>query len=130
MSETTKELERLVEDASYTHPAVVIRNGGWHTDAVPDDERKEFNRRFKLLNIARPKLSDMALALAAEVLARRKWETQARTALEALLAVVAESEGITGWHLNGNVASWGEFDFVDDADNALQDWADAQHGNA
>jgi hypothetical protein len=35
-------------------------------------------------------------------------------ALEKFLAVVDESEGITGWHLNGAVAEWCEFDFIED----------------
>ncbi len=65
MSETTEELERLVADA--TEPQRDAEDG-W--DAA--------NRRGE----AQRELADMAPALAAEVLARRKWETQAREALE------------------------------------------------
>jgi hypothetical protein len=35
-------------------------------------------------------------------------------AATAFLAVVDESEGIEGWHLNGAIAPWSEFDFIED----------------
>ncbi len=40
-------------------------------------------------------------------------------ASEALLAVVNESTGIIGWHLNGAVAEWDEFDFIEQLEAAL-----------
>ena len=40
-------------------------------------------------------------------------------ALEGLLAIVQESTGVTGWHLNGDVAGWDEFEDVEIAEEAL-----------
>jgi hypothetical protein len=42
-------------------------------------------------------------------------------ALEAFIAVVGDSNGVAGYHLNGDVATWGEscFDFIDDARAAI-----------
>lgn len=33
-------------------------------------------------------------------------------ALEGVLAVVSDSAGVAGYHLNGNIADWGEFDEI------------------
>ena len=33
-------------------------------------------------------------------------------ALEGVLAVVGDSTGVAGYHLNGNIADWGEFDEI------------------
>ncbi len=98
MSETTKELERLVRDA----------------------KAKKGNAAGWLLKLdAKETLSNMGQALAAEVLAGRKRDIAARKALEGVLAVVNDSAGVAGWHLNGDVAAWGEFDFVLDCGDAL-----------
>lgn len=40
-------------------------------------------------------------------------------ALEGLLGIVQESTGVTGWHLNGDVAGWDEFEEVEIAEEAL-----------
>lgn len=40
-------------------------------------------------------------------------------ALEAMLGIVNNSEGVTGWHRNGDVATWDEFEEVDIAEAAL-----------
>lgn len=40
-------------------------------------------------------------------------------ALAGLLAIVNESRGVDGWHLNGAVAEWGEFPVVAEAAAAL-----------
>lgn len=40
-------------------------------------------------------------------------------ALESLLAIVNESCGVAGYHLNGNIAEWDEFPEVDEAREAL-----------
>lgn len=40
-------------------------------------------------------------------------------ALKGLLNIVAESRGIDGFHLNGNVAEWGEFEEVESANAAI-----------
>lgn len=42
--------------------------------------------------------------------------------LEELLAVTGESEGVAGWHLNGDIAGWGEFAFVSDVEEAVDGW--------
>jgi hypothetical protein len=49
------------------------------------------------------------------LLAERDAEREAgREALEALLAVIDESVGVEGWHLNGAIAEWGEFEWIED----------------
>lgn len=40
-------------------------------------------------------------------------------ALEGLLAIVSESSGVAGYHLNGDIAHWGEFAEVEMAEEAL-----------
>lgn len=40
-------------------------------------------------------------------------------ALEGLLAIVSESAGVAGYHLNGEIAEWGEFEEVEIAEEAL-----------
>ena len=40
-------------------------------------------------------------------------------ALEGLLAIIDESLGVSGYHLNGNMAAWCEFDEVEMAEEAL-----------
>jgi hypothetical protein len=34
------------------------------------------------------------------------------TALESLMSIIDESRGVVGWHLNGDVANWGEFEDI------------------
>ena len=41
-------------------------------------------------------------------------------ALEGLLGIVQESTGVAGWHLNGDVAGWDEFEEVRAAEEALK----------
>ena len=40
-------------------------------------------------------------------------------ALEGLLAIIDESLGVSGYHLNGAMAKWCEFDEVEMAEEAL-----------
>jgi hypothetical protein len=40
-------------------------------------------------------------------------------ALQGLLAIVADSRGVTGYHLNGEAAEWSEFSEVDAAESAV-----------
>lgn len=40
-------------------------------------------------------------------------------ALEDLIAITKESRGIAGYHLNGEIAEWGEFEFYDKALKAI-----------
>lgn len=42
-------------------------------------------------------------------------------ALRGMLAIVNDSRGVAGYHLNGNVAEWDEFDEVDAARAALKE---------
>lgn len=42
-----------------------------------------------------------------------------REALEGLLSVVNDSQGVAGYHINGAVATWDEFEEVGDAIAAL-----------
>ena len=41
-------------------------------------------------------------------------------ALEGFLSIVDESEGVAGYHLNGDIAKWGEFEEVAMAEEALE----------
>lgn len=41
-------------------------------------------------------------------------------ALEGLMSVVSESSGVTGYHLNGDVAEWGEFEEISMANDAIK----------
>lgn len=41
------------------------------------------------------------------------------TALRGLLAIVAESRGVDGYHLNGAIAEWDEFDEINAAHAAI-----------
>ena len=41
-------------------------------------------------------------------------------ALEELASVIDESEGVAGWHLNGAVARWDEFDCVQKIEVAIK----------
>lgn len=47
-----------------------------------------------------------------------------REALQGFLNVVNESQGVAGYHLNGDIAEWGEFPEVDLAVKALAQPAD------
>jgi len=40
-------------------------------------------------------------------------------ALKGLIAVTKESRGVAGYHLNGQIADWDEFDFYDKAIDAI-----------
>lgn len=40
-------------------------------------------------------------------------------ALEGLLSIVSDSSGVAGYHLNGDIAHWGEFEEVEMAEEAL-----------
>ena len=41
-------------------------------------------------------------------------------ALVSMLSIISESNGISGWHLNGNIATWGEFQVVIDIEEAIR----------
>lgn len=40
-------------------------------------------------------------------------------ALNGILAIVGDSHGVAGWHLNGDIADWREFEEIDAAYQAL-----------
>ena len=42
------------------------------------------------------------------------------TALRGILAITNDSEGVAGYHLNGDVASWGEFKEIEWAIDAMK----------
>ena len=42
-----------------------------------------------------------------------------REALDNLLHIVDSSNGVVGWHMNGNVAEWDEFEDVEEARRIL-----------
>jgi hypothetical protein len=41
-------------------------------------------------------------------------------ALEGLFAIINDSNGISGYHKNGDIAAWGEFEEVEKAEAALK----------
>lgn len=41
------------------------------------------------------------------------------SALEGLLAIIRDSDGVTGYHLNGDVAPWDEFSEIEQAVSAV-----------
>jgi len=49
-------------------------------------------------------------------------------ALKGMLAIVSDSSGVTGYHINGVVADWGEFDEVNAALQALANHAKRTKG--
>jgi hypothetical protein len=40
-------------------------------------------------------------------------------ALRGLFDIVSDSNGVAGYHLNGDIATWGEFDEVEFAEQAI-----------
>lgn len=42
--------------------------------------------------------------------------------LKALRSVMNDSAGVIGWHLNGEVAEWGEFEFEEDMEQSIADF--------
>ena len=40
--------------------------------------------------------------------------------LENILAIMNESRGVAGWHLNGNIASWDELELRDAVASAIE----------
>ena len=49
-----------------------------------------------------------------------KEKAELKHALQGMLAIVADSRGVAGYHLNGNTAEWDEFDEVDAAQRAIE----------
>lgn len=64
---------------------------------------------------AMPELLDTIDTLAAEGVALAQ-------ALEGMLAIVNDSSGVYGYHLNGEGAEWGEFEEVSHAESVLAKW--------
>ncbi|HWF62970.1 MAG TPA: hypothetical protein VN666_22040 [Nitrospira sp.] len=44
---------------------------------------------------------------------------RAREALQGVKDLIGDSQGVAGFHLNGDIAEWGEFDVVNQIDAAL-----------
>ena len=68
------------------------------------------NARLELKEIRRTGMADARLIAAAPDLL---------AALRGMLAIVNDSRGVAGYHLNGNTAEWDEFDEVDAARAAI-----------
>jgi hypothetical protein len=49
-------------------------------------------------------------------------------ALRGFMDIVSESHGVAGYHLNGDVAGWDEFDQINAADAALSTIAEDSNG--
>lgn len=43
-----------------------------------------------------------------------------KSALSGMLGIVADSQGVAGYHLNGEISEWGEFEEIDAAYEALK----------
>lgn len=54
------------------------------------------------------------------VTALRSRLAQAETALQAVRNLVTDSEGVTGYHLNGDIAAWDEFEEIANLDTTLK----------
>ena len=82
--------------------------GPWTVVAI--DWAETGNARFEIAGIRRTGMADARLISAApELLA----------ALRGMLAIVNDSRGVAGYHLNGDTAEWDEFDEVDAARAAI-----------
>ena len=46
--------------------------------------------------------------------------------LENILAIMNESRGVAGWHLNGNIASWDELELRDAVASAIEKACDPE----
>lgn len=46
-------------------------------------------------------------------------------ALEGAINIINDSKGVAGYHLNGDVADWGEFDEINKIVNALKKYQDS-----
>ena len=71
-----------------------------------DDKRKYSIDRYRELELHKLKIAECTIARLVE-------------ALEGLLKITDESLGVLGYHLNGNMAKWCEFDEVKMAEEAL-----------
>lgn len=70
-----------------------------------------------MADYARANIARAVAPLQAEI-ERQQAEIE-RMALRGTLDIVRNSRGVAGYHMNGNVADWGEFEEVDAADAAL-----------
>jgi hypothetical protein len=46
-----------------------------------------------------------------------------RLAIEGVLAIIRESCGVAGWHLNGEIAAWSEFNYPEELEAAIDNEA-------
>ena len=62
---------------------------------------------------ARAETAELAVAAARNIIAAKDSQlAKAREALAGVLAIVSDSSGVAGYHLNGDVAQWGEFEEI------------------
>lgn len=91
-------------------------------DALADAERGRNAARDNCNAICGPELyavHQQRKQAEAEGNAARKDAAALRAALRGLLGIVNESSGVDGFHLNGDIAAWGEFPEVESAEAAL-----------
>lgn len=60
-----------------------------------------------------------AIDLRAHDQAQREEIARLREALEGFIGLINESHGVAGFHLNGDIAEWDEFDLINQAQAAL-----------
>jgi len=58
-------------------------------------------------------------ALKSQLTSAQATSTRLREALSKFLSLVSESRGVEGFHLNGEIAEWGEFEFIELAQQAI-----------
>lgn len=73
------------------------------------------------LEQAEKRLTEIAFKACANLDTKDAQIAQLREALKGFIGIVADSSGVAGYHLNGKVAKWDEFDEVINADKALEE---------
>ena len=68
--------------------------------------------------VQKAELADAAMLVEKDALLRQAME--ALEALEGFANIINDSQGVKGYHLNGDIAEWDEFDEVDAASNTIE----------
>ena len=67
-----------------------------------------------------PESINRAIAAEAEVEKLRKEKERLMIVLNTINDIVSDSEGVAGWHLSGDIASWDSFGFMDAMQEVLK----------
>ena len=55
-----------------------------------------------------------------ELIKTKKILTKFRAAAKSMAVVIGQTKGVQGWNLDGTLAPWAEFDFVNAFENAMK----------